>query len=164
MTPNIQEQDMCCPEFNPELWKDKEHVWKDKLFVRDYVRQIFHMPLNMGKVMTRMDEKIRAEKAELKGDSFLTLSYDPSPWKSEMYIAVSKEVSGMESVRLSGKFISKVYEGPYNHVPKWITDFDSYLNEKGLKSLKYYFYYTTCPKCAKKYGHNYVVVFAQISE
>ena len=25
-----------------------------------------------------------------------------------------------------------------------------------------YFYYTTCPKCAKHYGHNYVVGFAEI--
>jgi hypothetical protein len=25
-----------------------------------------------------------------------------------------------------------------------------------------YFFYTTCPKCAKKYGKNYVVILAQI--
>lgn len=24
------------------------------------------------------------------------------------------------------------------------------------------FYYTTCPKCAKLHGHNYVVAFAQV--
>ena len=27
-----------------------------------------------------------------------------------------------------------------------------------------FFYYPTCPKCAKKYGKNYVVIFAWISE
>lgn len=26
----------------------------------------------------------------------------------------------------------------------------------------YYFYYTTCPKCAKKYGHNYIIAFVEI--
>jgi hypothetical protein len=33
--------------------------------------------------------------------------------------------------------------------------------EKSLKKL--YFSYTTCPKCAKAYGKNYVVLFAQIN-
>ncbi|MGE5758418.1 MAG: hydrolase [Sideroxydans sp.] len=27
---------------------------------------------------------------------------------------------------------------------------------------KLYFYYTTCPKCAKKYGKNYVVILAEV--
>jgi len=25
-----------------------------------------------------------------------------------------------------------------------------------------YFFYTTCPKCAKKYGKNYVVILAEV--
>ena len=27
---------------------------------------------------------------------------------------------------------------------------------------KMFFYYTTCPKCAKAYGKNYVVLLAQV--
>jgi len=27
-----------------------------------------------------------------------------------------------------------------------------------------FFYYTTCPKCAKHYGKNYVVAFAEVQE
>jgi hypothetical protein len=27
--------------------------------------------------------------------------------------------------------------------------------------VDYFFYYTTCPKCAKKHGHNYTVAFAK---
>ena len=27
-----------------------------------------------------------------------------------------------------------------------------------------FYYYPTCPKCAKKYGKNYVVIFAKISD
>ena len=64
--------------------------------------------------------------------------------------------------KFSGTFISKVYDGPYNHVPKWIEDMDEYLASKGQKALKYYFHYAYCPKCVKKYGHNYCVAFAQI--
>jgi len=27
---------------------------------------------------------------------------------------------------------------------------------------KLYFFYTTCPRCAQKYGKNYVVILAQV--
>ncbi|MDD5099111.1 MAG: hypothetical protein PHP35_02105, partial [Candidatus Colwellbacteria bacterium] len=73
-----------------------------------------------------------------------------------------KEVPNMETIRFTGKFISKVFDGPYNAVPKWIKEMDEYLSKAGLKAKKYFFYYTTCPKCSKKYGHNYVVSFAEI--
>jgi hypothetical protein len=39
---------------------------------------------------------------------------------------------------------------------------DQYVKASGKKTKKYYFYYTTCPKCAKKYGNNYVVAFAEV--
>jgi hypothetical protein len=31
-----------------------------------------------------------------------------------------------------------------------------------VRSFLHIFYYTTCPKCAKRYGKNYVVLLAQI--
>jgi len=37
-----------------------------------------------------------------------------------------------------------------------------YVKSKGKKIKELYFYYTTCPKCAKHYGKNYVVAFAQV--
>ncbi len=153
----------CCPKFDPTPWNEKEHIWNEKLFVKDNVKQIFHMPLNMGQVVTRMWKKINDSGASPETKDFLMLAYDPSPWNCELYISVTKEVPDMENVKLSGKFVSKVYDGQYNEIPKWIADFEKYLEGKNLKPLKYYFYYTTCPKCAKKYGHNYVVAFAQIA-
>ena len=37
-----------------------------------------------------------------------------------------------------------------------------YVAAKGKALRKLYFYYTTCPKCAAKYGKNYVVLLAQV--
>jgi hypothetical protein len=37
-----------------------------------------------------------------------------------------------------------------------------YVRERGKTLKKLYFFYTTCPKCAKYYGKNYVVLLAQI--
>lgn len=156
--------DICCPEFNVARYQNKEHVWKNKPFVKADVKQIFHMPLNMGKVITETYAKITDAKAEVQAEDFLMLAYDPSPWKSELHFTVIKEVPGLEYVTLSGEFISKVFDGPYNAVPQWIQEFDEYLAKKNQKALKYYFHYAYCPKCSKKYGHNYVVAFAQVKK
>ncbi|MGI5826305.1 MAG: hydrolase [Patescibacteria group bacterium] len=109
-----------------------------------------------------MWKKIQEAKAEVETKDFLMLAYDPSPWKSEIYMTVAKEVPGTKNVKLSGTFLSKVFDGPYNAVPKFIKEMDKFVETQGKKVKKYYFYYTYCPKCAKKYGHNYVVAFAAV--
>lgn len=154
----------CCSKFDPKPWDEKIHHWKDKLFIKETLPQFFHMPLPwmIGKMIARMWKKAQDANAAPDIKDFLWLAYDPSPWKSEHYIYVTKEVPNAENVKISGTFISKVFDGPYNSVPKWVKEMDEYLARKEKKSKKYYFYFTTCPKCAKKYGHNYVVAFAEI--
>jgi hypothetical protein len=153
---------ICCPEFNTKPWDEKSHTWKNKLFIEDSVVQFMHIPLNMGQVVTRMWKMIQDARAEVETKDFLMLAYDPSPWKSEIYMTVAKEVPGAKNTRLSGTFLSKVFDGPYNAVPKFIKEMDKFVETKGKKVKKYYFYYAYCPKCAKKYGHNYVVAFAEV--
>jgi NMD protein affecting ribosome stability and mRNA decay len=120
------------------------------------------MPINMSPVVTRMFNKIEDASAFPEIKNFLMLAYDPSPWTSEIYMTVTKNVPGAEMSKISGTFASMVFDGPYNAVPKWISEMDAYLASKSKKAKKYYVYYTTCPKCAKKYGHNYVVAFAEL--
>lgn len=155
-------QSTCCLPFDPTRWDEKTHVWKDKLFVRDTVRQLFHIPLNMGAVVTRMITTIEAAGAMPSAKDFLMLCYDPSPWKSEIHMTVTKTIPRAQMVRLSGTFVSKSFDGPYHKVPVWIREMDAYLARQNLKAIKYYFHYAYCPKCAKKYGHNYCIAFAQV--
>ena len=164
MHKNNSESDNCCPKFNPDLWNEKTHNWKDKLFIKDTVRQIFHRPLpsSIQKTVGRMWKKAQDAKGNPDIKDFLLLAYDPSPWKSELYMTVTKRIPGAENVKLSGIYLSKVFDGPYNAVPKWIKDLEQYVISLGKKTKKHFFYFTTCPKCAKKYGHNYVVAFAQV--
>lgn len=154
----------CCPRFDPVPWDKKEFVWKDKRFIRDHFRQFLHMPLpsTVGKVMGRMWRKAQEAGAAPEMKDFIVMAYDPSPWKSEFYMAVTREVPDAENVKLSGTFATMVFDGPFNAVPKWIKEMDAHLAAKNKKAKKYYFYYTTCPKCAKKYGHNYIVAFAEV--
>lgn len=164
MTSQREQSEVCCPEFDPKPWDEKTHQWNDKLFIRDIVPQLFHMPLPgaMNRIIGRMWNQIQAAEAAPDMSEFLMLAYDPTPWKSELYLSVTKEVPGAENVKLSGTFLSKVFDGPYSAVHQWIKTMDKYVAAQGKKTLKYFFYYTTCPKCAKKYGHNYVVAFAQV--
>jgi hypothetical protein len=150
----------CCELFNQEPWQDKEIVWKDKLFVKDHVISFLHIPLNMGKKIVKNMELI--DKANAKAPYQLMLTDEKSPWGSDIYIDVAKEVPGAQMDRLSGTFLTRVFEGPYKNAGKWAIEMTKYVSDKGRKLEKIYFSYTTCPKCAKAYGKNYVVLFAKV--
>lgn len=154
----------CCPRFDPAALDGKTHVWDNKLFFRATVPQVFHFPLPgaVARTVTRMWDKAQAAKAAPPMEDFLLLAYDPSPWRSEYYMAITAPVPGEEEFRFSGTFVSKVFDGPYSAVPKWMKEMEEYAAARGEGIRKQFFYYTTCPKCARLYGHNYVVAFAQV--
>ena len=150
----------CCPPFNPEPWDDKTIPWEKKRFVKDRVASILHIPLNFGAVMKR---NVRAiEAADAKAENMIVLADENSLWGADVYIEVSKDIPGANMAIISGTFVSKVFEGPYRNVRKWIEEIKRFVAAKGKHVRKLYFYYTTCPKCAKKYGKNYVVILAQV--
>ena len=156
--------ELCCPRFDTRPWDGTEHTWNEKPFIRDSVRQFLHRPLpsTMKTTIGRMWSKAKESGSAPSDEDFLLLAYDPSPWRSELYMAVTKEVPGADNVRLSGRYLTKVFDGPYNSPPIWIKDMEKFVDSRGDEAKRYFFYFTTCPRCAKIYGHNYAVVFAQV--
>jgi hypothetical protein len=150
----------CCPPFDPEAWDGKTLEWERKKFIKDKVFTLFYMPMNFGSVMKKLDAKVR--KASVTIPDWLCLSDHTSKWNMDLFLAVDKEVPDAENVVLNGKFLCKVYEGPYKDTGKWCKDFEAFAKGKGLKIEKWFMWYTTCPKCAKKYGKNYVVIIGKI--
>jgi hypothetical protein len=150
----------CCEPFDPAPWQEKEIIWSDKLFVKDHVCSFLHMPLNMGKKIIKNIALI--EKANAKAPYQLMLTDEKSMWGADIYIDVAADVPGANMVRLSGTFLTKVFEGPYKDAGKWAREMTEYVKAKGKEMKKLYFSYTTCPRCAKAYGKNYVVLFAKI--
>ncbi len=150
----------CCPRFEPGSWDEKELNWQDRRFVKDRLRSFLHIPLNFGAVMKRNMRKI--EMAGAKADEQIVLSDENSLWGADVYIGVSREVPEAENVTISGTFLSKVFEGPYQQVRTWIGQMKTFAASQGKAIRKLYCYYTTCPRCAKKYGKNYVVILAQV--
>ena len=150
----------CCPEFEPEPWDGKIIEWEDKKFIKDRVFTLFYMPINFAKVITNLMEKVEGSGAQVP--DMLCLSDHTSIWNMDIYLAVDRDVPNAENVTLSGKFLSKVYEGPYKDTKMWSEDFEKYATAQGFEIRKWYMWYTTCPKCAKKYGKNYVVIVAEV--
>jgi hypothetical protein len=149
----------CCPKFEPAPWDEKEVTWENKLFLQDHVVSFLHIPLNFPAVMKRSMATIEAAGAAPA--EMIVLSDEKSLWGADVYISISKEIPGAKTTTLSGTFLSKVFEGPYRNMRTWIEEMSSFVKTKGKQLQKLYFYYTTCPKCAKKYGKNYVVILAQ---
>ncbi len=150
----------CCPRFNPEPWDGKTITWQNKRFVKDRVTSFFHIPLNYGAVMARNVDMTRA--AEAATASRIILTDENSLWGADVYFEVSKDIPGAKMASISGTFLCKVFEGPYRDIGKWIEEMKTWVAGQGKTFRKLYFYYTTCPNCAKKYGKNYVVILAEV--
>lgn len=155
-------EDVCCPEFDPEPWDNKVHKWHEKRFISTKVKTFLHIPLGFGKAMTKLTSVISSAHAVF--EDAMCLSEHTSMWNMNLYLAVDKYIEGAENISLSGSFYTKVYEGEFKNIGVWMEDFKKVLQEKRIVSRQMYMWYTTCPKCAKKYGQNYVVVVAKIYE
>jgi len=156
-------QKECCPKFNPEKWDGQVFNWYDKPFIKESMITFFHLPFpwilknKMTKLCQLADSCNSANPEEV-----LLLFHDPSAFKSEIYLSVNKEIAEAKNIKMTGNFVAKVFSGPYRDVPKFIKSMDEYLSQEGKKALDYYIHYAYCPKCAKKYGNNYMIIFARV--
>jgi hypothetical protein len=152
----------CCAIPNVDAWQDKVISFEDKPFIRMQSSSIMFVPTNLGKIMTRIQETAATAHATPPSVEVMTLSRDLSPWKAEQLYAVTKAVDGASNVVLSGTFATKVFEGDYKNAKDWYTVMEDYAKLLGHEAKEVYFFYTTCPKCAKHYGKNYTIGLAKL--
>ncbi len=150
----------CCPVFDSKPWHDVLFKWEDKRFIKGEVKTFFYIPFGFGKTMTKLVAE--AEKFDAKTEAMISLSNHLSKWKMELLLEVSKEIPTMENVILRGNFYSRVYEGDFKEMGRWMKDFGEVIEQKGYQMKRMFTWYTTCPKCAKEYGKNYTVMIAEI--
>lgn len=160
MAAQSESNPICCPEFDPIPWDDQTFAWENKQFIKDRVFTLFYIPVNFGSVMKKLDRKVIQAGGSFSGS--VCLSDHTSKWNMDLYLEVDKEIPGAENTSLSGKFFSRVYEGAFQNAEKWIKDYHNVARIDGYTVKKLYLWYTTCPKCAKKYGRNYTVIIGQI--
>lgn len=151
----------CCPRFHPEAWDGKEFDFADLRFVSVRTRSFLYMPLNMGSVMRKAQAAVEAAGAAPK-DRYFMLSRDETPWRATHRLLVTKDVPGMETVTLTGRWLAKVFEGSFSQTGAWYREMAELAAERGAGEAELLAFYTTCPNCAKTYGKNYVVLFARV--
>ncbi len=151
-------EEICCPKFDPKPWDKKIFEWKKKKFVKAKVFTLFFMPINFGSVISKLMNKVGKDISK----DMMCLSDHTSKWNMNIYVAVDREIDGLENVTLSGKYLSKVYEGDFKDTAIWCKDFEKFAESKEMEIKKWYVWYTTCPKCAKKYGKNYTVIINKV--
>jgi len=154
--------DECCPRFDPKPWDEVSLSWQGKRFVKDRVSSFLHIPMNYGAVMKRTMGAIEAANA--RPENMVVLTDENSLWGADVYVEASKDVPGASMATISGTFLSKVFEGPYRNMRSWVEEMKAFVQGRGVSLRKMFFFYTTCPKCAKKYGKNYVAILAQIGD
>lgn len=151
----------CCPRFNPAPWDNRTFEWAGRKFIKDKVFTLFYMPMNFGAVIKRMMAKVQAAGASTSDN--MGLSDHTSKWNMDLYVGVDREIPDAQNATISGKFFSKVYEGNFKETGKWCQDFQAAAKAQGYEVAKLYMWYTTCPRCAKKYGKNYVVIIGKLA-
>lgn len=150
----------CCRRLSPAEWDKKELVWRDKPFLKDRYWSFLHVPLDFGKKIIRGLEKIK--EAGLSAEQ-MVLSKGDGLWSGEMLIPISKKTDIFETELITGKFLTRLFEGHYGDMRRWIKETKNYCQEKGFSAQEFIFWYATCPKCAKKHGDKVqVVVFARV--
>ncbi|MDJ0821532.1 MAG: hypothetical protein QNJ09_06935 [Paracoccaceae bacterium] len=151
----------CCPKFNPEGWDDQVLHLENMPFLRAVTHSAMHIPLDMGRVFTRVFSHMEKQDA-MNMDQMIVLSRDTSAWNAEHLFAVTKPVDSEEMTALTGDFITKVFEGDYRQTREWHDEMADLVRARGSEPSDIWFYYTTCPRCAKAYGQNYIVGVARI--
>ena len=155
----------CCPSFDEKKWDKKTFTWDNKLFIKESIPAFFHIPFPpmIGNKITKMFELAEKTDSNIPDKTeALVLFHDPSAFKSEIFYSVTKEVKDANNTTISGTFITRVFDGPYNAIPGYIKEMEKYLKEQDQSAKDYYVHYAYCPKCAKESGHNYLILFARV--
>jgi len=152
----------CCAIPNIDDWDKKTIKFENRYFIRMHTKSFLHIPLNMASILKKLNEAATSASVNLDPKQAIILSRNISSWKAEQLYGVSSPIEGMDNVTLNGTFITMVFEGPYQNAKKWYDSLFDYVEQQGCKVGDVYFFYTTCPKCAKHYGKNYTIGLAKI--
>lgn len=158
---NKDYQNGCCPTFHPTDWDGKVFDFSTYQFCLTHTRSFFYIPLNMSRVMKRLMASVERVNAQAE-NRYLMLSEDRSLFKCTHALLVSKPVPGYRITTITGHWYAKVFDGTYKNLPLWMQILQKEGRDKGYEFQRVLTFYTTCPNCAKKTQHNYVVLFGLI--
>ncbi|MGC8201312.1 hydrolase [Aliiroseovarius sp. PTFE2010] len=119
----------CCPKFDPKGWDGRHLSFHGQPIVRATTRSLVHDPINMGQVFTRVQGHIEDAGAQDPDDIFV-LSRDQSATEGEHFFRVIGDVPGEDVIRLSGDFITRVFEGSNRQANNRVHEMETAAEEK----------------------------------
>ena len=152
---------VCCPRLKKRDWEKRTWKWDDKKFYKKHYFSIFHMPINLGSVLTKSCEMLSQKRLLPRGDPIM-LCRNENFWGGDIYIEVVRDSKSVPLEGISGKFITKLFEGQYKEARMWLMAMNAWCKAKGYDVEEIMAFYGTCPKCTKKYGSAQTVLFAKI--
>lgn len=186
----------CCSAAFPSHYDEQTITWDSKPFIVESTWCFLYMPLNFAGATRRAQAKLaqltagkdddadNTKKKDGNKECRIMLSDMISPWSTRIYFAVDTKNADDSNlpvkddstiVKMSGTFLTKVFEGPYSEFKTWIDTMTVYVKQQLKDSdvdevdriladrANWYAYYMTCPKCAKTLGKNYTVLFVKVS-
>ncbi len=150
----------CCKILSPAEWDKKELVWRDKPFYRSRYWSFLHVPVNLGRKIIEGTRRIG--EAGLTAEPMM-LSRNDGLFGGDILIPIKNKTDVFDIELITGRFFTRLFEGHYGDMRKWIRETRDWCREKGFEPEEYIFWYATCPRCAKKRGDKaQVVVFAKV--
>ena len=154
-------QEKCCPKLIKGDWDKKEVQWKEKPFYKTKYYSLFHIPINFGGVVRKAMEEITSRG--LDEEPVMMFSKEDSMFSATLLISLRRDAKDLETVKLSGRYISMIFENGYRQTSKWVGEVRRYVEGQGKVAKELLFWYVTCPRCAKKYGKTQTVIFTKVA-
>lgn len=154
-------EECCCPKLKKSDWDGKKQVWKNKAFYVAKHRQIFHMPIGIGKAIVKAMEGVKGYKIK---EPIIMLDKEQGLFGAKMMIAVEGANQKDKNIEtLSGTFYTSFYQGPYKGMRTAIKSaVENVKKKEGHPPSDIYFWYANCPKCAPAQGGPITVIFSKV--
>lgn len=159
--------------FNPRHYDNVEHHWQQKPFAVDKIRSFYGLLTE-----ERMDAAIKSKRhnivsrdPELWDSEGLVLTSVNRPFKSKLMFSLNPQApipSDLKVERLSGTWISKVYEGEYGKFLDWVDDSVAYVKQEYGKKVNahkdWLVFYPSALENQKAKNHAVVVFFIKVGD
>ncbi len=149
-----------CPRLVREEWDRQIHQWDKKPFYALPYRSFFGWPTNLAR-QTAAAVDLLSRRGLLESIP-INFAVNEQSFGGTLLISINRNVKDLETRAISGKFMSFFFEGKYTQRTDWIRQVYRYGRANNLNFHELYFWYATCPTCAKKQGYAQVVIFGKI--
>ena len=153
-----------CPELKKEDWELRKHDWNNRAFYRTKHLLFLHMPIGIGKAITKGMDGIKAKGYTVK-PPYMMLDDETGRFTANMLIAMEEMPAGDPDVMIwePTTLYSKYYHGPFKGLKKEIDELMGFVEKTEKKQpTRLYTWVTNCPKCWKEQGGPTTIIFARV--